>query len=415
MIDHWQRTRPWYQIVTATCSLLVVVGGMVIVPPSAKAQDDGSSTFADAPAGSAVGVTGGGDGPTVWVTTLAADGAGSLRALSAGSSPRTVGFAVSGTIELREPIVIGSNVTIDGRGAAVDISGSGLELRGSTNVIIRNLRIHDGRADDSNLDAVSVLESSTGVWLDHLDLSSFPDGLLDVTQGSTDVTISWSYLHDHGKAMLLGDANRAGHPDRADITVHHNRFENTGERNPMMRHGRFAVINNVVRNWGYDADSGYGMRIDCGALGWVEGNQFDHGENLRSVRVIAEDRCDAARLPALVLADNEIDDPRLVDPLRVEDVPTPQDITAEPLDQSLIDRIDRFAGRLDVDGVGTEAPGPASTADATGGGDMAGGGDEQDGPSPSSRGEGSRSWYLIVGVAMGVALTVGLRRLRGSR
>lgn len=398
--------------------LLSAVACLVSGTAGVTAQEDGQSTFADEPMGAAVGVTGGGTGPTLWVTTLAPDGDGSLRSLSAGSSPRTVGFAVSGTIDLREPIVVGSNVTIDGRGADIDITGSGIELRGSTNVIIRNLRIHDGRTDDSNLDAVALLEGARGVWLDHLDLSTFPDGLLDVTQGSTDVTISWSYLHDHGKAMLLGDANRAGEPERADITVHHNRFENTGERNPMMRHGVFAVVNNVVRNWGYDADSGYGMRVDCGALSWVESNEFANGDNQRSVRVIAEDRCGDNRLPAVVLADNEIDDPRLIESLRVAEVPPPHDIVVETLDRDLVDRIDRFAGRLDVAGIGDDAPRTATTSATTEvGTDAASGATDGADESSSSSSDDSRSsvFYLGIGVLVGVACCLGVSRIRAAR
>lgn len=366
---------------TAGAALAVGIAVIGHASSASAGTDAVAGTFADAPSGAAAEVTGGTDGRIVTVRTLDPSGPGSLRDAVAGSDPRIVVFDVSGTIQLDTEIAVGSNVSIDGRGADITISGAGLVVSASTNVIIRNLRIIGGPSDDSNADAIGVLDGSSGVWIDHVELSDFPDGLLDVTQGSTDVTISWSHLHDHGKAMLLGDASRNGSEPLVDMTVHHNRFENTGERNPMMRQGNYTVVNNVLRNWGYDEASGYGMRADCGGHAWIEANEFDHGANTRSIRYIDGDKCEGDRFPAAVIENNRIDDDRLVDSTRTDAVAEPRDITVEPLTDALVASIDANAGWQDVaspygiDAGATTATDPEPAPNAIGPADDSGPGD----------------------------------------
>lgn len=57
---------------------------------------------------------------------------------------------------------------------------------------------------------IQGIQSSHGVWVDHMDLSSdrdhdkdYYDGLLDVTHGCYGITLSYNYLHDHWKAVLM--------------------------------------------------------------------------------------------------------------------------------------------------------------------------------------------------------------------
>lgn len=344
--------------------LLVTIAPSVVGAPSAGA---GAAIFADSPSGAASGVTGGGGGPVVSVTTLAPDGPGSLRTLSAGDSPRVVRFDVSGTIAIDHPISVGSNVTIDGSGASITIVGAGFELWQSTNVVIRNLTIRDAVHVDS--DAIALRAGSRGVWLDHLDLSGFSDGLIDVTQGSTDVTISWSHLHDHGKGMLLGDASRSANFEPVDISLHHNLIENVGERSPLLRHGRFDISNNVIRSWGYSADSGYAVRVDCGAHARIENNQFVQAANSRAITAIPAENCDSDAPPAYIATGNQLTDPDALDGIRPELVTHGGSVTVEPLDAPLVDRVSRFAGVVVVDpddgSPSTIAPSTTSTAPST--------------------------------------------------
>ena len=56
------------------------------------------------------------------------------------------------------------------------------------------------------------LEKTGYIWLHHVELFNGGDGLLDL-RGATEVTLSWSHLHTHKKAMLMAwdnDQREAG-------------------------------------------------------------------------------------------------------------------------------------------------------------------------------------------------------------
>ena len=116
--------------------------------------------------------------------------------------------------------MLDSFTTIDGRGAKVQITGGAcLILRKVSDVIIHGLKIsnckaqlagdvmgHDGVVMDIGPvdgDAIRMISCSK-IWIDHNTLSTSPDGLIDVTRGSTDITISNNLFKDQNKVMLLG-------------------------------------------------------------------------------------------------------------------------------------------------------------------------------------------------------------------
>jgi len=169
---------------------------------------------------------------------------------------------------------VGSNVTIVGRGPRAQLVGASLTVRGSTNVIIRNLRLSDAYdcfpgwdpgdgsgAWNSQYDNVWVVES-THVWVDHVTFddgahppASLPerlgvkyevhDGLLDITNNSDLVTVSYNRFVDHDKTMLIGSSNTR-YTDRGTlrVTVHHNVFDGTTQRLPRVRFGQVHVYDN---------------------------------------------------------------------------------------------------------------------------------------------------------------------------
>ncbi|CAI7904035.1 unnamed protein product [Closterium sp. NIES-53] len=102
--------------------------------------------------------------------------------LVTASSPQ-VGTSLHGC-PLSSPIRVPSFTTIDGRGQR----GAGLQLRGSQHVILCCFLLTGGRGHDA--DAIQMKPQVAHVWVDRCTLSDYDDGLIDITRGSTDVTIS---------------------------------------------------------------------------------------------------------------------------------------------------------------------------------------------------------------------------------
>ncbi len=189
---------------------------------------------------------------------------------------------------------IGSNVTIVGVGDDAGITGAALTVRGSDNVIIRNLHLSDaydcfpswdpldaGGTFNSEYDNLWIAES-THVWVDHntFDDGVHPpealphvygakfevhDGLLDVTNSSDLITVSWNEFRNHDKVSLIGSSNtRVADRGRLRVTFHHNLYENVGQRTPRVRFGDVHVYNNYyvepdaagyVYSWGVGVEA----------------------------------------------------------------------------------------------------------------------------------------------------------------
>lgn len=144
------------------------------------------------------------------------------------------------SIHLRNELILTSFKTIDGRGFNVHIAGgAGLTLQSISNVIIHGVHIHDtvptgpatvrssmthsggrGRTDG---DAINIY-SSHDIWIDHCYFANGADGLVDVTMGSTGVTISNNYFTDHDKVILLGAHPRDMFDMHMRVTVAYNHF-----------------------------------------------------------------------------------------------------------------------------------------------------------------------------------------------
>jgi pectate lyase len=220
--------------------------------------------------------TGGLGGRFVEVTSDKDAGPGTLRAaLKRAKGPTWIRFASDMTIVLDSQLRVPSNITIDGRGRHVTLIDDGLGIYRSRNVIVTHLTI-DGRLSRLT-QAVNVANGSQDVWVDHLDLSRFSDRLLNVKNGSTDVTVSWTKFHDSNKVMLLNNitsSNLFKNYERdsiARVTLHHNYFLNTVQRNPRAQFGTFHLFNNLVENWDF-----YGMSFSLAARALVEGNMFSN-------------------------------------------------------------------------------------------------------------------------------------------
>jgi pectate lyase len=208
------------------------------------------------------GTTGGAGGTTVTVSSA------SQFAQYANASGRYV-IQVAGTLSLSGMQRVGSDKTIIGTGTSGRISGGGLTLRGSRNVIIRNLTF-TGSGDD----AVNIEESARNIWIDHNDLSGAYDGLVDIKRGTDFVTVSWNRFHRQDKTALLGHSDDNGAQDRGHlrVTYVHNWFQGTGQRHPRVR---FANPVHVLNNY-YSGIGSYGVASTENAGVYVERNYFEN-------------------------------------------------------------------------------------------------------------------------------------------
>ena len=216
--------------------------------------------------------TGGKSGKVIKVTNLKNSGAGSLREAVSQKGPRWIVFkrGLKGTIKLTNALEVASDKTIDGRGADITISGQTLELY-NNNIIVTHLKFQG-----SSNDAIRVARATRNVWIHRNSLSKAYDGLIDVIQGSKDITISWNTFSSHGKTMLLGHHQKAS-DSVMTVSLHHNVFRGTGERNPKMNRGRVHSYNNYITNWRY-----VGAYVQAGGEVYSEANIYEASSRKRA-------------------------------------------------------------------------------------------------------------------------------------
>ena len=195
----------------------------------------------------------------------------------------------------------GSNTTIVGVGKDATLKGIWMDIRGTanvtssrTNIIVRNLSFvdtydcfpqwapTDGAQGSWNAlyDSIS-LRDSNNVWVDHNRFEdvetaddSLPtkfgvlfqvhDGLLDITNASDLVTVSWNVFRDHDKVMLIGSSDNApADVGKLRVTLHHNLFDDLGQRGPRVRFGQVHIYNNyykICSTPGYAYSLGVGIQ-----------------------------------------------------------------------------------------------------------------------------------------------------------
>jgi pectate lyase len=192
---------------------------------------------------------GGSNGCMYHVTSLAEAGPGSLRDGAERVDPLWIVFDVSGDIDLTSAIALGSNKTLDGRGAAITVRNFGVTLVGAvSNVVIENLTFV-GNMQGSNNDAIQIVDGAHTIWIDHCSLSNYGDGLIDITHAATDVTVSWCVFSMHDAVMLIGRSASDVDDVNIRVTVHHNWWNQTGTYAPRLRFGKAHVLNNLIDRW----------------------------------------------------------------------------------------------------------------------------------------------------------------------
>ena len=211
-----------------------------------------------------------------------------------------------------------SRTTLVGIGTNAAIVNGTLMLDRVDNVIIRNIHFSDAydyfpawdpkdnsqgewNSDYDNL----TLRGSTHVWIDHctFDDGARPDnlepvylgrrvqhhdGLLDITQQSNWVTVSWNHFRQHDKTTLVGSSdNQLLDQGKLKVTFHHNLYEEVKERTPRVRYGQVHLYNNL-----YLARQGsaypYGYSIGVGVASQIvsEANVWNTPDEVPSSRLV---------------------------------------------------------------------------------------------------------------------------------
>ncbi len=217
--------------------------------------------------GYGAGTTGGAGGSSVTVTTASA-----FNSAVSGSTAKIV--YVKGVIHISGAVYVGSNKSIIGLGGGSGFTGGGLEVSANHNVIFRNLVV----SYSVGVAGIRV-RGSNHVWIDHNTIYSdrnhgpdYYDGLVNITKGSDDVTVSWNILRDDYETSLIGAADTDGSLDKGHekVTFYDNWLQNDTERGPSLRFGTGHVFNNYYQNFSNAIHSRMGAQM------LVENNYFQN-------------------------------------------------------------------------------------------------------------------------------------------
>ena len=198
--------------------------------------------------------TGGAAGCIYHVTNGNNNGEGSLRE-GARMGDRWIVFDGDFTIQLNNDVNIRGNTTVDGRGRHVEIAGGGLHLEGigASNVIITDVTIRD--VGSHNSDLINVREGATDFWFNHLALVGATDEYIDIGRaGPLGLygTVSWTHFQRRENsteefALLIGDDGGIETNHLMHVTIHHNWFNGTRQRNPLVTGATVHMFNNVIQ------------------------------------------------------------------------------------------------------------------------------------------------------------------------
>lgn len=211
------------------------------------------------------GVTGGEGGTIVTVTNEA-----ELKAAVDGTNNAMI-VLVKGTIRVSGEMSARGNKTIVGLGTDARIAGGGFGWNTKSNVIVQNITF-----EDASDDLLKINNKSTNFWIDHCTFSDGEsthkgshDGMLDITRGSKFITISNCKFFNHDKNILIGHSDSETGDVDIKVTMHHNWFDGTVQRNPRVRYATVHLFNNYHVN-----NRIYGVASACNANVLVENSYF---------------------------------------------------------------------------------------------------------------------------------------------
>lgn len=208
------------------------------------------------------------------------------------------------------------NTTLLGAAPGAGFQHGTLVLDKVANIVIRDLSFHDaydhfpgweprdnGHGEwNSAYDTLSLFGAER-VWVDHchFDDGARPDhlepirlgqrvqrhdGLLDITNGSDLVTVSWCRFRSHDKTMLIGSSDtRTTDDGKLRVTLHHNHFHGCKERTPRVRFGRVHVASNLF-SADRAEDFAYSLGVGVQSRLVSEGNAWELPAGIRADQLI---------------------------------------------------------------------------------------------------------------------------------
>jgi hypothetical protein len=235
---------------------------------------------------------GGRGGDVVRVTTLAADGPGSLRAALGQAGPRIIVFEIGGVIDLEQNTLVLDSpyVTVAGQTApspGITLIRGGMDIR-THDVIVQHLRIRPGEAGQARRsgwgeDAISTV-GAHHVIVDHCSLTWATDENLSASgqrfTGATpeewrDATSHHITFSNNIIAEGLADSSHPKgehskgsliHDNVTQLLIYGNLYAHNYERNPLFKGGvHGTVVNNFIYNPGARA-----MHYNLQAIEWGE-------------------------------------------------------------------------------------------------------------------------------------------------
>jgi hypothetical protein len=218
--------------------------------------------------------TGGRGGKVFVVTNLNDEGPGSLREALAKNYPRTIVFAVSGTIHLNSKLNIKGDVTIAGQTAPGDgicLADNSVQLSGN-NIIIRYLRFRmgdkyqkGGMVDGAGSDDAFGGTGRKNIIIDHCSGSWSTDEVFSIYGGDS-TTVQWNLIAEplnYSYHFEKGDTGYERHGYGAiwggrHSSYHHNLIAHCNSRTPRwdgirnIPEENCDFVNNVIYDWGHN-------------------------------------------------------------------------------------------------------------------------------------------------------------------
>ncbi len=288
------------RIFTAAMIVLCIAS---LAPTAASAQPKASTDWA-------ADIEGGRVGRILRVTTLAADGPGSLREAIATQGARIVVFEVGGVIDLKRQSlrIVHPELTIAGQTApspGITLIRGGIEIH-THQVIIEHLRVRPGEAgmrkgSGWEVDAIATKGGAHDVLIAHCSLTWATDENVSASGPRFDGkdVAAWRRATSHRVrfsdniiAEGLAESTHAKgehskgalvHDNARDIQFVGNLFAHNAERNPLFKGGAGgAIVNNLIYNPG-----ARGIHYNLSAWEWetiapVNGDLIVVGNALRA-------------------------------------------------------------------------------------------------------------------------------------